>query len=139
MATIGGKENLPSGIGTVKWTWKDNNRRPHTHLVRNDLYFPHLPVNILSITSFANQLGNDEWTGIHTKSIFHWDNKQHQRTIIHPQSNLPTMPINEGFVLSSLCSQIVSTSVNLLKHHCHCLLSSLLPSEEHHVIMQDSE
>ena len=30
VATIGGKLNRPSGIGTVKWTWKDDNSAPHT-------------------------------------------------------------------------------------------------------------
>ena len=28
--TIGGKLNQPSGVGTVKWTWKDDGGAVHT-------------------------------------------------------------------------------------------------------------
>ena len=30
VATIGGKLNQPAGIGTVKWTWKDDSGAVHT-------------------------------------------------------------------------------------------------------------
>jgi hypothetical protein len=70
VVTIGGKHNLPSGIGTVKWTWLDDQGNPHTHLLPNVLYFPTSPVNILSIEEL--------------------------RTFQHSSANLPEMPINEG-------------------------------------------
>ena len=40
VATIGGKLNQPAGIGTVKWTWKDDGGAVHTEHLENTLYFP---------------------------------------------------------------------------------------------------
>ena len=67
VATIGGRGHTPSGIGTVQWTWSDNKGKQHTHLVRNVLYFPQPPINILSVTEFARQLNDEEGTGVDTK------------------------------------------------------------------------
>ena len=43
IATIGGKLNKPTGIGTVKWTWKNDGGVVNTELLENALYFPHSP------------------------------------------------------------------------------------------------
>ena len=56
VATIGGKGHFASGVGTVRWRWKDDYGSTHEYLVENVLYFPQLPINILSITSFADRL-----------------------------------------------------------------------------------
>ena len=53
LATIGGKLNQPAGIGTVKWTWKDDGGAVHTELLENTLYFPKSPINITSVTELA--------------------------------------------------------------------------------------
>ena len=92
VATIGGKENTSAGIGTVRWKWKDDEGVFHTFEIRDVLYFPESPVNILSVTKFADQLNDDEGTGIDTKrnhSVLYWNEKKFQRTIRHPASNLP--------------------------------------------------
>ena len=53
VATIGGKLNRPSGIGTVEWTWKDDDGNPHTQQFEKCLYFPSSTINIMSVTSYA--------------------------------------------------------------------------------------
>lgn len=69
--------------------------------MENVLYFLDSPVNIISVTAFATQLGDDEGTFITTKrnySIFEWDNSQYRKFIYHPTShNLPQMVVNEGY------------------------------------------
>jgi hypothetical protein len=53
VATIGGKTSVPTSIGTVKWTRKDDIGKKHTHFLTDVLLFPTSPVNILSITALA--------------------------------------------------------------------------------------
>ncbi len=67
VATIGGKGHSASGIGTVYWTWNDDNGMKHNYLVKDVLYFPQLPVNILIITTLVEQFGDSGGTSINTK------------------------------------------------------------------------
>ena len=67
VAAIGGKLNRPGGIGHIKWSWKDDNGKEHTHHLEKVLYFPQSPINIMSVTEFAKQLGDAEGTGIDTR------------------------------------------------------------------------
>ena len=53
VATIVGKGNQPSGIGTVKWMWRDDSGKSHEYLVEDVLFFPQSPINTLSVTGFA--------------------------------------------------------------------------------------
>ena len=92
VATIGGKLNQPSGIGTVKWKWKDGGGAVHTEQLENTLYFPKSPINIMSVTELAKQFNYEEGTVIDTKmnhSLFYWNNNQFSRKIHHSSSNLP--------------------------------------------------
>ena len=105
VATIGGSKNSTSGMGTVRWRWKDELGKIHKCDIKNVIYFHQLPVNILSITGLADQLKDKDGTGIHTKinkSRFYWDKNKFQRTINHPSSNLLELPINEGFLMDSM-------------------------------------
>ena len=68
VATIGGKNSRPSGIGTVKWSWLDDAGQTHEYELQDVYYFPPSPVNILSVTEFAKFLNDDEGTGIITKA-----------------------------------------------------------------------
>ena len=84
VATIGGKGHAASGIGTVKWAWTDEAGKSHEYLIENCLYFPQSPINILSVTAFAQQLNDEEGTGIDTKqrySRFYWDFGKHYHII----------------------------------------------------------
>ena len=67
VATVGGAKNSAAGMGTTRWRWKDDGGKQHTIDIKNVLYFPQSPVNILSITSLADQFNNDYGTGINTK------------------------------------------------------------------------
>jgi hypothetical protein len=122
VATIGGKNSSPSGVGTVKWTWKDDDGKDHTFIFENVLYFPNSPVNVLSVTSLADFLNDDEGTGIDTKrkySRFYWDHGKHQRTFHHSDSNLP--PINQGTSSFSWFTRAFARKLNDQIHgHCCC-------------------
>ena len=97
VCTIGGKNNSPSGLGTVKWTWKNDDGEAHTFEVTNVLYFTESSINILGVTAFANQFDDDTGTGCDTKrytSRFYWSGNKFSRTIVHPASNLPELSVN---------------------------------------------
>ncbi len=90
VTTIAGQVNIPQGVGTVKWSWKDNNGEIHTHLIEHVYYFP-----ASLITAFARQLADEESTGVDTTwktSMFYWKGG-YQRTLQHPISQLPEMAL----------------------------------------------
>ena len=107
--TIGGDDNTPEGVGTVEWSWYDDDGKRHTYRLEEVYYFPQSPVNLLSVTQLARMLNDPEGTEIRTKmssSILTWDKGQYSRTFQHPQSGLPEMPINEGVTrFSAFCAR----------------------------------
>ena len=77
-------------------------------------------MNILSITSLEDQFNNYDGTGINTKrskSYFYWNHNKHQQKITHPPSNLPELPVNEGFSLDGMYTQMVGAKVFTTKQH----------------------
>ena len=40
VATIGGKGHRPSGIGTVRWIWREDSGKFHEYLVKDALFSP---------------------------------------------------------------------------------------------------
>eukprot|EP00957_Ditylum_brightwellii_P117619 8971051-Ditylum_brightwellii.AAC.1 len=60
VATIGGIDHKLQGIGLVKIECKDDEGATHKYKLEKALYFPESPVNIISVTCLADQLGNDE-------------------------------------------------------------------------------
>ena len=108
VATIGGQVNFPKGIGTVKWSWRDELGDVHTHRIEQVHYFPSSPVNILGITAFGRQLNDEETTGIDTRwkrSRFYWSGG-HERWIHHPSNQLPEMPMVMDASNNAFCSYI---------------------------------
>ena len=104
VAAIGGKLNRPQGIGTVEWTWKDDEGTPHKIRLEKTLYFPQSPINIMSVTELAKQLEDEEGTGINTKMKYSWmycNKNAYSRKIYHLALNLPELAINEGNKLYS--------------------------------------
>ena len=89
VATIGGKLNQPAGIGTVKWTWKDDGGSVHTEQLDNTLYVPKSPINIMSVTELAKQFNDEKGTVIDTKMTIHFSTGRTinfpGRYTIHPQ------------------------------------------------------
>ena len=67
VATIGVNLNKPAGIGTVKWTRKDDGGVVHTELLENVLYYPHSLINTIIVTELAKKLRDEEGNGIDTK------------------------------------------------------------------------
>ena len=133
VATNVGNKNSALGMCTVCWRWKDHNSCIHQYDIKDVLYFPNSPVNILSVTGLATQLGDDEGTGIDTRlhtSRFYWNHGRHERTIHHSSSNLPELPINEGFSFTSLRSKFIGTKVDLKKSHSHCHLTHTIPPDD---------
>ena len=115
VATIGGKGHQPSGIGTVRWIWRDKYGKSHEYLVEDSLFPPQYSINIISVTCFARQLNDLTGTGIDTKKLkycFYWDSRKYSLTIHHPPFNLPEISINEGFALSTMFRALVSRVVN---------------------------
>ena len=109
------KGHQPSGIGTVRWIWRDNSGKSHEYFVEDALFFPQSPINILRVTCFARKLNDLKGTGIDTKqleSCFYWDSSKYSLKIHHPPSNLPEISINEGFALSTMFRAIMSRVVN---------------------------
>jgi len=81
--------------------------------LRDVLYFPESPVNILGVTQWAIQNDDKEGTYITTKaeySILVWNFGKSQRRFTHPESMLPKMPINEG---SSFCKTFYSAFMSI--------------------------
>ena len=68
IATIGGKNSLLLAIGTVKWFWDYDDVKRHTYQLKDVYYFPHSPVNILSVIEFTKAFNHKDVTGIDTKA-----------------------------------------------------------------------
>ena len=104
--STGANNNKANGVDTVLWKRKDDNSKVHNvEVVKDILYFPEPPVNVLSVTKFADQLSDDHGTGCDTKrnySILHWDNKSYHKTIEHPASNLPELIVNENCIRNTI-------------------------------------
>ena len=89
----------PAGVGTVRWSWRDNDGNISTYDLPGCRYYPESPVCILSQTQLGLFLNDRDFgtkieSGIHT-SIFHWDNQRFRRTIKHTTSYMPKMIIND--------------------------------------------
>ena len=107
--TVGG-DDRPAGVGTVEWSWLDDDGERHTYRLHDVYYLPGSPVNLLSVTQFAMQLDDSEQTEIRTKmrrSTLIWDKGRYRRTFYHPTSGLPELPINAGTSrFRTFCSRI---------------------------------
>ncbi len=131
VATITGQVNMPQGVGTVSWSWTDDNGDLHTHLVEHVYCFPASPINILGVTAFACQLANEESTGVDTKwktSTFYWKGG-YKRTIQHPISQLPKMALSKlndnqfaNFVRGF--ENRINTSISFHHASCHTCLET---------------
>ena len=142
VATIGGRGHAPSGIGIVKWIWKDDEGNSHEFLIHNTLYFPQSPINILSVTEFARQLDDVEGTGIDTKQLksrFYWNNNKYSVTIRHPASNLPEMPINEGFSsaqkYAALVNKVINTAISWRYSCCFTKIQDCEDFEDYSTVL----
>ena len=89
-------------------------RRRNTSQAKT-LYFPQSPINIMSVTELAKQLGDEEGTGIDAKmkySRLYWNKNEYSWKIYHSASNLPELAINEGNKLYSWYTWMFATKVD---------------------------
>ena len=64
---IVGIDFKPAGIGTVKWSWKDDEVKSHNHRLERALYFSESPVTIISPTALDDQYDDEDGTYTQTK------------------------------------------------------------------------
>ena len=62
VATIGGEYLIKKGIGTVIWSWTDDEGKLQTKKLNNVIYFKYSPVNILSTTELDEYIKDNEGT-----------------------------------------------------------------------------
>ena len=62
VSTIGGNYLIPKYNDTVSWSWTDDEGQLHTNKLNNVLYFPDLSVKIISETSLAESMKDDDGT-----------------------------------------------------------------------------
>ena len=96
--TAGGTAS-PEGMGCIKIHFHDNEGKLHSKIIKDVLYFPKSPVNILGVTLLGEQWEDPEGVCISTKSkysVFTWDGGKSIRNVTHKSSGLPELPINEG-------------------------------------------
>ena len=123
VATIGDTTVSAAGVGTVKWTWKDDDGNLHTYAFNNCLHFPLSPVSILSVTAFgqshdhtfAANAGEVSVKTMKAHSVFHWDN--YTRTVWHPSSGLPELPIFSSSAQKDY--SVLATTCDSLCPHVH--------------------
>ena len=122
--TISGTDFGPSLIGKVEWTWHDNNGQKHTLTLENVLYLPDSPVNILSVTMWADAINYYKGIWILTKrnhSVFAWDQGNLTRLFQNSTSRLPELLIGGSFGwFAHFLSFFLATfqSDELKKWHC---------------------
>ena len=71
--TIGGSNFHPTSISEINITWTDDEGVPYTSILKDVLYFPNSPVNVINVTAFAAQLEDNDGTWTKTsrhKSVF---------------------------------------------------------------------
>ena len=97
---IGGYDLIPKGIGTVRWSWTDDEGKPNTNKLNNLPYFTYPPVNILSETALTESMKYYEGTCVLTKtkySIFNLDFRRYKKIIAHSENCLLELDIQDGF------------------------------------------
>ena len=90
----------PSGMGTVRWAWYDDNGKSHTFDLPNCRRYPDSPVSLLSSNQLGKFLQDTDCdttieSGIYT-STFYWSNCKYHQTIQHTPNLMPRLPINDS-------------------------------------------
>ena len=98
---FGGSKTSAVKIGTLKWTWLDDQGRSWTHNIPNSFYCPSGGVRLLSPQHFAQQTGDITGTGTTTNGkhvILHWKEKTASLTIpLSPMDNVATFHLAPGY------------------------------------------
>ena len=88
-------------MGTIKWSWLDDEGKQWTHLIPNSYYSQAGGVRLLSPQHFAQQTGDLIGAGSRTngKSVrLYWNNNTAQLTVpLSPRDNVATMFLAPGY------------------------------------------
>jgi len=84
---------------------------------------PDSPVNILGLSCFSKIMGDYKSKGTRINSsgqdsIFTWDHGKYKRTFVHSDSNMPALPINNGFsTFNKFCNFV--ESIHPMRNQCY--------------------
>ena len=99
VATIGGNNFYPTGIGDLNVKIKDDENKISAITLKNVLYFPNSPVNIISVVCLADHFDDDYGTSVLTtrnSSTFTWNKQKYTKSLGHSRNRLPEIMVNEG-------------------------------------------
>ena len=134
--TTGGANKFPHSIGDIKVSWINSTDTVLHYILKDTVYFPNSPVNIISITVFADQLEDDEGSSIMTKRryyVFTWDFGRHSIDLSYPNTRLQTMRVNQAFSsFKYFCSFLTKVGaiyhpvkIRLIFHKIPCVINFL--------------
>ncbi len=110
VATIGGVNYYPVGIGTVPVQIPDGTGATSLVVLNDVLYFPNSPVKIISVVHLGDDLNDSDGTWISTKrynSVLKWDCEKFTKEIVHSTSRLPEILVNPGCTADiALCTAL---------------------------------
>ena len=108
VVTIGDTECRPIAHGTVLVSLMNDDNKECSIELRDTLYFPTSPVNVLGVTKLGEQLNDENGTWIKTRwrrSTFTWDFGENKINFAHSSSKLPVVSVKVGFQsFASFCS-----------------------------------
>ena len=97
IAGVGGTV-IPIGIGTIQLSIKDADNEAHIITLSNVIYLPDCPKNLISISRWSHDKGDN--CGIFSRgkySIFLWNHDKHKCLVDHPADcPIPLLSVNEG-------------------------------------------
>ena len=98
---FGGSRTSSVKIGTLKWTWLDDQGKSWTHYIPNSFYCESGGVRLLSPQHFAQQTGDPLGTGTTTNGhhvTLHWHQQKATLTVpLSPNDNVATFHLAPGF------------------------------------------
>ena len=107
----------------MKWSWKDDEGKSHTHILERALYFPESSVDIIISIALADQYDDDEGTYIKTKhhsSEFSRNLGQYTRTITHSANCFSGIPINDGYEVFGVFLKRMKSQMEPIIYFCNC-------------------
>ena len=109
-----------SHIGTIKWSFQDNEGRSQTFIIKDSFYAPNAPCRLLSPQHWS-QNSNDNtarskgtWSATYDdKFELHWDNNTYQRTVnLDKSSNITAICSSPGNMQYKVYSALHEVTVD---------------------------
>ena len=99
VATIGGNNFYPTGIGDLYVKIEDDENKISAIILKNVLYFPNSPVNIISAVCLADYFDDDYGISVLTtrnSSTFTCNKEKYTKSLGHSRNRLQEIMVNEG-------------------------------------------